>query len=82
MPRYAIDFVSAPCGAGKSYGACRYIKDNLFEKNFLYVAPSLQLVSEIEARLRSMGVSPARDYERDAPEMREAGGDGGAGMGA
>ncbi len=50
--------MSAPCGAGKSYGACRYIKDNLFEKNFLYVAPSLLLVSEIEERLRSLGVSP------------------------
>ena len=57
MPRYAIDFVSANCGAGKSHGACRYIKENLREKNFLYVAPSLQLVSEIEERLRSMGVA-------------------------
>jgi hypothetical protein len=57
MHRYIIDFVSAPCGAGKSYGACRYIKDHLFEKNFLYVAPSLQLVSEVEARLRAMGVA-------------------------
>ena len=33
MPRYSIYFVSAPCGAGKSHGACRYIQDNLFEKN-------------------------------------------------
>ena len=57
MPRYAIDFVSANCGAGKSHGACRYIKDGLFEKNFLYVAPSLQLVAEIEGRLRAMGVA-------------------------
>ena len=57
MPRYSIDFVSANCGAGKSHGACRYIQDNLFEKNFLYVAPSLQLVTEIAGRLRSMGVS-------------------------
>ena len=58
MPRYFIDFVSANCGAGKSHGACRYITENLREKNFLYVAPSLQLVSEIAERLKSMGVSP------------------------
>ena len=57
MPRYFIDFVSANCGAGKSHGACRYITENLRKKNFLYVAPSLQLVSEIEERLRSMGVA-------------------------
>jgi len=58
MRRHIIHYVSANCGAGKSHGACRYIKDNLFEKNFLYVAPSLQLVSEIAERLRSLGVSP------------------------
>ncbi len=58
MPRYTIDFVSGKCGAGKSYGAWRYIKENLYGKNFLYVAPSLQLVSEVEERLRSMAVSP------------------------
>jgi hypothetical protein len=63
VPWYIIDFVSAPCGAGKSYGACRYIKDNLFEKNFLYVAPSLRrrrcLVS-VEHQLNSLSVPLGR----------------------
>ena len=57
MPQVKIDFVSGSCGAGKSHGACRSIKENLHEKNFLYVAPSLILVSEIAERLRSMDVS-------------------------
>lgn len=57
FPRH-IHYVSAKCGAGKSHGACHYIKDSLFDKNYLYVAPSLHLVSEIEHRLQSMGVPP------------------------
>ena len=57
MRRSSIHFVSGKCGAGKSHEACSDIKDGLCEKNFLYVAPSLQLVSEIEGRLRAMGVA-------------------------
>jgi len=57
FPRH-VYYVSGECGAGKSHGACCHIKDNLFQYNFLYVAPSLHLVSEIAERLRSMGVTP------------------------
>ena len=58
MHRYNIDFVSGKCGARKSHGACRYITENRLEQNFLYVAPSLQLLAEIAERLRSMEVFP------------------------
>jgi hypothetical protein len=53
-----IYYVSAKCGAGKSYGARCYIKDDLFQQNFVFVAPSLHLVSEISERLEEMGVPP------------------------
>ena len=55
---YTIHYVSAKCGAGKSHGACCHIKDNLFLNNYVYVAPSLHLVSEISGRLEEMGVPP------------------------
>ena len=57
FPRH-IYYVSAKCGAGKSHGACCYIKRNLFVNNYVYVAPSLHLVSEISERLGKMGVTP------------------------
>jgi hypothetical protein len=40
FPRH-IYYVSAECEAGKSQGARCYIKDHLFQQNFVYVAPSL-----------------------------------------
>ena len=57
FPRH-IYYVSAKCGAGKSYGVRCYIKRDLFVNNFVYVAPSLHLVSEIAGRLKEMGVTP------------------------
>ena len=57
FPRY-VYYVSGECGAGKSHGACCYIKDDLFQQNFVYVAPSLHLVSEIGGRVEKMGVTP------------------------
>ena len=76
FPRH-IYYVSAKCGAGKSHGACCYIKHNLFEQNFLYVAPSLHLVSEIAGRLEEMGVIATGDNERHPRKRREAGNYGG-----
>jgi hypothetical protein len=72
-----IYYVSAECGAGKSHGACCYIKDNLFQQNYVYVAPSLHLVSEIAGRLEEKGVTPRVITRRYPREGREEGHHGG-----
>ena len=64
MPRYSINFVSAPCGAGKSHGACRYIKENLCGKNFLYVAPSLRW-----RRCRARGGRVSVEHQFNSPSV-------------
>jgi hypothetical protein len=51
-----IYFGSADCGAGKTHAAREYIKGIVDTKNALYVAPSLQLLSETSRELGSMGV--------------------------
>ncbi|MGJ0508329.1 MAG: DEAD/DEAH box helicase family protein [Methylocystis sp.] len=53
-----IKFVSAPCGAGKTYATCEFIADNLSEANYLYVAPSLVLLEQTRQTLESFGVRP------------------------
>ncbi len=51
-----IHYVSAPCSTGKTHAACRYIADNEYVRNHLYIAPSLRLLNEIKATLQCMGV--------------------------
>ncbi len=51
-----IRYVSAPCSTGKTHATCRYIADNKYVRNHLYVAPSLKLLNETKATLQNMGV--------------------------
>jgi hypothetical protein len=53
-----LDFVSAKCGAGKTSKACEYIRENVHLTNFLYIAPSLDLVNQTAETLRSLRVNP------------------------
>jgi hypothetical protein len=51
-----VHYVSAPCGAGKTYAACRFIADYHGETNFLYVAPSRELIEQTKRMLEGFGV--------------------------
>ena len=53
-----INFVSSPCGSGKTHAAATYIRDHRNENNFIYVAPSLALIAETKSLLVSLGVNP------------------------
>ena len=51
-----ISCVSAPCGAGKTHGTANYIAKNYLLQNFVYTAPTLQLLGEMSERLTERGV--------------------------
>ena len=53
-----VHYVSSPCGRGKTYAACKFMRDNKFRSNHLYVAPSRRLVGETEKTLKTFGVDP------------------------
>jgi hypothetical protein len=53
-----VHYVSSPCGRGKTYAACKFMRDNKFRSNHLYVAPSRRLVAETEKTLKTLGVDP------------------------
>jgi len=53
-----VHYVSAPCGVGKTYAACQFIRDNRFHANHLYVAPSRTLIAETQKTLRGFGLDP------------------------
>jgi hypothetical protein len=53
-----VHYVSSPCGRGKTYAACKFMRDNQFRANHLYVAPSRRLVGETEKTLKTFGVDP------------------------
>jgi len=36
-----VHYVSSPCGRGKTYAACKFMRDNQFRSNHLYIAPSV-----------------------------------------
>ena len=57
-PARSIKYVSAPCGSGKTYSTCVYIKKNLNSANYLYVAPSKVLVKQTEEELNKLGINP------------------------
>ena len=57
-PNPVVRFVSAPCGSGKTYAACEYIKANQSLKNHIYVAPSLELIAETNKTLSDLGLKP------------------------
>jgi hypothetical protein len=54
--RNIIEYVSGECGRGKSYTTYHYIKDNLDNSNFLYVAPTLKLLEGTKKKLNEIGV--------------------------
>jgi hypothetical protein len=45
-------YVSAPCGTGKTWAACRYIAEHRSEGNFLYVAPTKKLLKQTKRMLK------------------------------
>ena len=53
-----VHYVSSPCGRGKTYAACKFMRDNQFRSNYLYVAPSRRLVGETQKTLKTFGVDP------------------------
>ncbi len=53
-----INFVSAPCGSGKTHSTCLYIKENIGGTNFLYTAPSCHLLNQTATMLQSLGLKP------------------------
>lgn len=63
---YEITYVSAPCGAGKTYALAHYLKDalsrNPFDEpqQFMYVAPTIDLLEEFSSRLTDLGVVAQR----------------------
>lgn len=52
-----IYFVSAPCGAGKTTAAVGYIKENIGNKNFVVVVPTILMVAQWSKALAEAGVS-------------------------
>jgi type III restriction/modification enzyme restriction subunit len=52
-----INIVSAPCGAGKSYALCQYIKQFQQNKNHLIVLPSRILIDQFYTDLKSAGLT-------------------------
>lgn len=51
-----INMVPAPCGGGKTYATCRYIKKQKDRSNWMYVAPSIQLLEQTKKELESLGL--------------------------
>ena len=50
--------VSAACSTGKTFATCRYIAENQYLHNVIYIAPSLDLLKQTEMTLIDMGVTP------------------------
>ena len=57
-PQDVIHFVSAPCSTGKTTAACHYIAASRSVANYLYVAPSLELLNQTSRELTLLGVEP------------------------
>ena len=55
---YQTQFVSAPCGSGKTYSTCEYIRNNLRKRNSLYIAPTILLIEETRKELERRGIKP------------------------
>ena len=54
--KITINTVSAPCGAGKTYALCKYIKQHQNNKNHLIILPSLVLMQQYRQELKAAGV--------------------------
>lgn len=55
--RFPLHYVSAPCGAGKTTAALNFIRQNP-SLNFAFVAPTTNLLSEVQKALTSTDVRP------------------------
>lgn len=51
-----VKYLSAPCGAGKTYAVCKNVADNLSQANWLHVAPSKDLCDELGKQYSAFGV--------------------------
>ncbi len=51
-----VYYASGPCGSGKTLVACKHIRDDRFDRNHLYVAPSRALVAQTADVLTTLGV--------------------------
>jgi hypothetical protein len=56
-PRNLISYVGGPCSSGKTRQTCAYIKERIYETNYVYVAPSNRLAEQTAADLRARGLS-------------------------
>ena len=52
----AIYYVSAPCGAGKTTAAVGYIKENIRNRNFVVVVPTVLMVEQWSKALSDNGI--------------------------
>lgn len=52
-----IHMVPAPCASGKTFATCRHIAKSRYQANWLYVAPSIQLLNQTKAELEGLGLS-------------------------
>lgn len=46
-----IKYVSAKCGEGKTYSVCKNIVDTISDCNYLYVAPTIELVQQFSSMM-------------------------------
>jgi hypothetical protein len=56
--KQAIHYVSAAAGRGKTHAACDYIAANATACNYLYVAPTIQLLEQTFTVLCERGLTP------------------------
>jgi hypothetical protein len=53
-----IKYLSAPASSGKTMAFCGYVSKKSSQKNFIYVAPTIQLLEQTEKQLLDLGVKP------------------------
>jgi len=59
MLHQPISYVSAPCGAGKTFAVIDHIRRNRSQQNFLYIGPSIALLEEFQSILTALEI-PSR----------------------
>lgn len=63
----SIQFVSAPCSSGKTRAAIQYARNNLFERNFVFVAPTYELIDQVKREFEALGITPIVITHRTLP---------------
>jgi hypothetical protein len=54
---YAVNYLSAKCGAGKTTAFISHIESNRYDHNFVYVAPTKRLIGQVQRRLTEKNIS-------------------------